>query len=246
MGTKLSTKFFFILVYLLIALICLYLFIHSAFFQIDKISVTGLNILTQEEIVNLSEIDNGMNIFQLNEQVCAKAIETHPLVRQAKIIRHLPREIEIEVEERQLWAIISYDDTFLAVDGEGVCIDKLSTLRTTERPIITIDVMPEQVYIGQAIQTEGIDLVRRIWENMADDKKAKVSDFHLISATGEVLLYTIAGTEIRFGNSERFSEKMEYLNQIFLIEEDFLEAGENVLDYVDLKYKGQPVLKTRV
>ena len=60
-----------------------------------------------------------------------------------------------------------------------------------------------------------------------------------------MIIYTVKGTEIRFGNADRFQEKVGQISQTFAIEADFAENGMEALEYIDLRFKGQPVVKTR-
>jgi cell division protein FtsQ len=59
-----------------------------------------------------------------------------------------------------------------------------------------------------------------------------------------LIIYTAEGTEIRFGKKERLDEKLSVISQVFKLEQEFLEAGQDALVYVDVRYKGQPVVKT--
>jgi len=245
MNMQISRKFFSISILLLTGLICSYLFLHSSFFNVQKIYISGLKIVSESEVINLSGLSPGCNIFEINEQLAAKAVEIHPMIKSAKIIRHLPGDIEIEVKEREVWAIVPYKDVFLCIDEEGICIDRLKYFSVLNYPVITIDSMPERVNLGQAVEPEGISEIKKVWDALSTENKEEVSDFHYINKSREIVIYTKRGTEIRFGSTERLDEKVSIFNQIFQIEKDFQEEGAEVLEYIDLRFKGQPVVKTR-
>ena len=59
-------------------------------------------------------------------------------------------------------------------------------------------------------------------------------------------IYTLQGTEIKFGIDERLEEKLSTLSQVFQLERDFIDTGQDDLIYVDMRYKGQPVVKTTI
>ncbi|MDD3267809.1 MAG: FtsQ-type POTRA domain-containing protein [Syntrophomonadaceae bacterium] len=245
MSKKLRSKIFQFAILILIFFISVFLFMHSAFFEIDKITITGLEKLTKEEVLKLSELKTGVNIFRIDEQFMCRTVEIHPLIKSAKVIRHLPRTVEMQVEERKIWALVPYQDMFLCIDNEGICIDKINSFSFASYLIITLDTLPERVNIGQAVHAEGIGKIRQVWEALSPENRKKISDFHYISNNKEIVIYTARGTQVKFGKMERLAEKAEFFNQIFIMEDDLQKAGVEELEYVDLRFKGQPVVKTR-
>ncbi len=245
MAKDLSSRFFSISILIFVALLCFYLFLHSSFFNVEGISVTGVKKVTESEIMELSGLSPGINIFEINDHLCAKLIEIHPLVKSAKIVRHLPRQIEIQVVEREIWALIPYGDVIICIDREGVCIDKLNYFSFFNYPVITLENMPEHVNLGQPVQAEGIEMIRKLWEALSENSRMKISDFHYNDRNKEIIAYTEEGTEVRFGNLERLEEKAGFFSEILQIEKNLQKKGTEVLEYVDLRFEGQPVIKTK-
>ncbi len=241
-----SHKVFAIFVFILLILICAYLFLHSSFFAIDKIYVTGSKNVSQSEIIKISGLKQGVNIFTINEKLCNQAVAIHPLIKSSIIVRHLPRQVEIQVKERKIWALIPYQGAFLCVDDEGICIDKLSYLSLVDYPVITMDKMPDHVNLGQAVNETGVKFAKQIWSKLSANEHKEISQFHYQNKSGEVLLYTCQGTEFRWGNTERLEEKIAFFKQMLKVESDMQSKGNDNLDYVDLRFKGQPVVKTRM
>lgn len=237
-------KFFRTSIFLLLIMICVYFFLHSSFFQVDTITVTGNSVVSQQEIISMSGIIEGINLFTANEKLVSRAVELHPMVKQAQLVRHLPRTLEIQVTERTMWAVVPVTGEFLIVDGEGFCINKSLLLPSIELPVITVDPVPQQIILGQAVEPQGIALIRQIWDGLSEEERGKFSDFHYTVSSGELVMYTVEGTEIRFGTDERLDEKIAAIDQVLDLEEDFQEAGKESLIYVDIRYRGQPVVKT--
>ncbi|SHG94323.1 cell division protein FtsQ [Thermosyntropha lipolytica DSM 11003] len=229
----------------IITLICLYLFLHSSFFNVERIYVTGNKEVSEEEILEIADIFPGINIFEVDNRLCSKAIELHPMIKKAQVIRHLPRSIEIRVEERTIWAVIPYNDVILCVDEEGVCIDRRPNFPAGDYPIITMEKMPAKINLGQAVQPAGMKMMYQIWSRLTPDMKRRLSDFHYINSKKEVVIYTSLGTEVKFGSDDRLEEKMELLEKVLKLEEEFNNKGNEAIEYVDLRFKGQPVVKTK-
>lgn len=241
-----SHKIFGIFVFILLILICAYLFLHSSFFAIDKIYVSGSNNVPESEIIKISGLTPGMNIFSINEKLCNQAVAIHPLIKSSIVVRHLPRQVEIQVKERKIWALVPYQGALLCVDDEGICIDKLNHFSLVNYPIITMDKMPDHINLGQAVDETGIKLARQIWAKLDANERKEISQFHYQNKNGEVLIYSRQGTEFRWGSTERLEEKIAFFKKMLKIESDMKAKGNDDLEYVDLRFKGQPVVKTRM
>lgn len=229
----------------IITLVCFYLFLHSSFFNVEKIYVTGNKEVSEGEILDIADISPGTNIFEVNNRICSKALELHPMIKKAQVIRHLPRSIEIRVQERTIWAVMPYYDVILCLDGEGVCIDRRPNFPKGDYPIITMEKMPSKVNLGQAVEPAGMKMMYEVWESFKPEVKKRLSDFHYMNSKKEIVIYTSLGTEIKFGSNDRLEEKVKLLEQVLKLEEEFSRKGTEVIEYVDLRFKGQPVIKTK-
>lgn len=245
MKNKSSSKLFIIALLLLLVLICIYLFLHSSIFSITTIKVSDNHIVTRNEILAMAGVSTGTNIFQLDQELTRRSVKLHPMVKDARIIRHLPATIEIKITERKSWAIIPYDDVFLLIDDEGICIDKLNQLPNQNIPLITMDKVDQRLNLGQAVNPTAVKMIRTVWQALSTDDRQNISQFHYNNQDKTLLIYTLHGTEIRFGNLDRLEEKITHFREAIDIEANLEKEGKDVLDYVDLRFKGQPVVLTR-
>ncbi len=245
MTTASRRRFFFkTSLFVLLLVLCLYLFLHSSFFQVNKIYVTGIDKVQSSDIIHMSGIVKGVNIFLLDETEAARAVRLHHLVREASIVRHLPRTIEIKVAERTVWGLVPFKGSLICVDREGICIDKDSELSMVSYPIVTFNRLPTYINLGQAVYPRGITRMTAIWDSISAEQRKEISEFHYNDKTDELTLYTTFGTEIRWGDNSRLAEKVNFLEQTFKLERDMYSKGKDTLEYVDLRFKGQPVIKT--
>lgn len=238
-------KAFKISLLILTVLVCVYIFLHSSVFNIATIKVSGNEKVSRNEILALAGVSPGTNIFQMNRELTQNSVKIHPMVKDTQVIRHLPQTIEIKVTERQSWAIIPYQDIFLVIDEEGICIDKINEMPKSYIPIITMDKFPERVNLGQAVNQQATDMIREVWQAFTDSNRKNISQFHYSNKDKSLFIYTMKGTEVRFGNMDRLEQKAKSFSEVIKIENDLQEEGKDILDYVDLRFKGQPVVKTR-
>lgn len=245
MHPKKSVNKFRVALLFFILLLSVYLFLHSTIFNIRQIEVFGNDKVSKEEIIALSGLSPGANLFEFNEAACSQAIEVHPMIKNVEIKRRLNRTIAINVTERQTWALIPYGDLFLCIDDTGICFDKLNYASFNDVPIITIEQMPEHVNLGQAVNHQATDMVKQVWDALPDDERQAISDFHYQNQDNTLKIYTTKGTEVRFGSLDRLQEKVDAIAQIIKLEADIETEGQDVIDYVDIRFKGEPVVKTR-
>lgn len=232
-------------VFLIIIIICIYLFLQSQFFYVKNITVTGNENVSPQLILELSQLTTGKNIFTVNGTMAQRSVQIHPMILKAEIKRHLPDTLEINVKERKVWAVVPYENYYMLLDRNGVYMDKVNYLKNNQYPIITFEDIKTPLTLGQTINKEGIEQVVSIWDKMDEKTRNQISEFHYENSKNEIIIYTIQGTEIRFGNLDRIDEKTAFFEQIFIMEKEIQEQGREILVYVDMRFAGQPVVQTR-
>ncbi|QGT99139.1 Cell division protein FtsQ [Candidatus Syntrophocurvum alkaliphilum] len=227
-----------------IVLVSVYLFLHSSFFKVDKIYVSGDETVPPEEVISLSSLEKGINIFRVNKELTSRSVEIHPMIKKANINRRIPRSIEIDIHERKVWAVVPANGNLLFIDNEGVLLDRASSAKINNYLIITMDKVPERITLGQVVNKDVVRMISPLIEQLSSDEKRHISQFHYHNKEDSLTIFTLNGTEIRFGDKERFEEKVKFFNNILLFEQQLNEEGRDVLKYVDLRFKGQPIVST--
>jgi cell division protein FtsQ len=90
--------------------------------------------------------------------------------------------------------------------------------------------------MGQATIPGPVKMIRQIWNVLTPSNQKQISEFHYLSQKEGLVIYTLRGTEIKFGNLDRLKEKVSFFNQIFSMEKDFPSKNNEVIQYVDLRY----------
>ncbi len=109
---------------------------HSGYFAIDKVQVENLHRLQEDEVVGLSDIRIGGNIFDLDLEAIGRKIAENPWVAEAEVQRVFPREVVITVREREPKAIINLGYLYY-VDGEGEIFKVLNGDDRLDYPVLT-------------------------------------------------------------------------------------------------------------
>lgn len=124
----------------------------SPLFRVSRISVEGLRLLETGEVLALSGIAPGANLYEVDLKDAAARVEAHPMLRSARILRTPPDGVLIAVVERTPLALINLE-TLCGIDEEGVLIPFHPTF--VDLPVIT-GVSLKAYTLGHPVSEEGL------------------------------------------------------------------------------------------
>ena len=205
--------------------------------EISNINVSGLELVTHEEVIQLSGIVKGQNILSADLSNGARGIEGHPWINTAQIERNIPDTINIEVTERRPLGLVSMDSLYVA-DENGVLFKKYSPEDALDLVLIT-GLERGEVEGGYILESELVDLIG-YFAAREDFNLTDLSEIHYDREYG-VSLYTLEGGIRLHLGSGRVVEKM-------LAFEDVLDAiGGSLRDVagMDLSDEYKVVVKYR-
>lgn len=125
-------KIFLILILLIIAIIFV---LSSSLFNIKSINVLNNNILSNEDIISLSNINIGQNIFKINKNASIDHLKENAYIEEVNISRKLPNTLEINIKERKRKYILQFADSYVYINNQGYMLE-ISTEKL-DLPIIT-------------------------------------------------------------------------------------------------------------
>lgn len=97
----------------------------TVFFKTERIIVTGETRYAQDEIVELSGIETGENIFLCDKAAASKKIvDALPFVAQANVGFVIPNAITIEIVEEVPSYVIGYSDGYYILGENGRILEK--------------------------------------------------------------------------------------------------------------------------
>lgn len=106
----------------LLVLFGLYEFAQSDFFTVTSIEVEGNKHYTVAQIVDMSAIKTGHNLFKTDTSAGKETLLQDPYIRLVSI-KKVPRgTIRIIVEEREEYAAVPYGDDYILIDKTGMVL----------------------------------------------------------------------------------------------------------------------------
>ena len=115
----------YLLKFFLFLLLCagVYFGVHIDYFTVDGIAVVGNEEISDDEILKLSELKTGENIFDVHPLFAQHRIKKNLYVEKVRVKRKLPNKIEISVTERSGKAQFQMGKKFVITDGDGMVLE---------------------------------------------------------------------------------------------------------------------------
>lgn len=111
-------------IFLVIAVISVMLSL-TVFFKTEKIIVTGETRYSHDEIISVSQIETGENIFLCDKSTASKKIvDAFPFVAEANVSFVIPNAITIEIVEEVPSYVVGYSDGYYIIGENGRILEK--------------------------------------------------------------------------------------------------------------------------
>ena len=215
------------------------LLLASDLFRVDQIMVRGSDRLTEQQVVDLSDIEIGSNTFKLDLGLIGSKIKENPWVREAQVQRIFPRQVVISLEEREPAAIINLGYLYY-IDKQGEIFKVLEAGDSLNFPVVT-GFNHER---AQSHDQEYVRYLRQIVGLLENLKNRhlfsldQVSEIHH-EENGSLSLLTLAGgVKIKLGCSG-FKKKLDRLERIYTQ----LQPKLQLLDYIDLNVDEKVIVR---
>ncbi|PRR78753.1 Cell division protein DivIB [Clostridium liquoris] len=225
-----------ILLFSTLIILCL----KHPYFDIKNIEVINNKNISKDEIIKLSGINKGDNIFYTNMDNIKNGIITNPYIMKVEIKRELPDTILINVKEREAVFYGEKDGKFAIVDKNGIVLEIRKDIKNMNLVKLQgFDV--EKSQIGKPIATDDdrkLQLVYNISSligNRKDNYKIALVD---IQDMNNIQFY-YGNVLIKVGNGDDLDKKLNKAFNILSQKEEIKNAKKA---YIDVSFDGNPVV----
>lgn len=173
-------------------LISVVIYLQSPLSQIKTININGNDTIAKEEIIELSDLAKGANIWTINKKSVKKKIQDNPIIQSASVKRSLPWDVDITIKEYDLVGFIQEKDYYLPVIEKGEIIKerKLKSIRG-EAPLLVN--FSEDKYLKniatelQALKPSILSMISELYWQPSKENKNKIllymNDGYVVSST---------------------------------------------------------------
>lgn len=213
--------------------------LSSELFSLKSIYVTGNKTITKNDIINLSHLQYGKNLFKVNKKKIVKSIFQNPKIKAVRIKRILPSSVSIDIIEREAIAIIPYLGSYLNIDDEALIIAVTGLSKETDIPIIE-GFEFNDFKIGETIKIDNekqLDITMDLLIVLRDIELNESIDLINVEDIDNVRLMTKEDISIILCNNDLYY-KMQMAKSII---EDLLKSEKKGI--IDMRHDGNPIFK---
>lgn len=216
-----------------------YFLLLNSSFKVEEFEIEGNNKVSDADIITLSGIHMGDDLFQCNVDDAADQIGLHVLIEDVNVRVRPFHKILIEVTEKDAVAGFVDDDTYYYIDSDQVVVGESEMVDET-LPLFSGFEIPAFISIGLQMDNAELDTDLAI----ANEAASLFSDYTLeISAQSESVnnIY-LNGVEVRLGTTGRLAQKLKALQSVAnTMSQQKLES----LEYIDISIPDEPVVKEK-
>ncbi|RYZ35414.1 MAG: FtsQ-type POTRA domain-containing protein [Myxococcaceae bacterium] len=167
-------------------------------FALESVTFTGLERASRPELLKLSGLAAGQNLWSLEPAALAKAMGQHPWVRTVEVTRRFPRGVSVEVSEHAPAALAVLGDLYV-LDEEGEPFKRVTPGDGLDLPLVTGLERDAYVADADAVRArfrEALD-VTRAYARLLPGRSERLSEVRLENSG--LALVTATGQEVRLG-----------------------------------------------
>lgn len=217
---------------LFISVIAVALF--TPIFNIDLIEVVGNEKFTNDEVINMSGIYVGQNLFKVNYFKAKDSISANQYIEKVKISRHYPNKVRITIEERKPAAYFQFLGSYLLVNKNGIVLDVLNSLNGLKIPSI-LGIKFKDYKLGDVLNVSTEDkpkfevVVQYLNELVNTNNLHLINKFDINDYNKIVVWAYNEKFQINLADSQKVQYKVSFLSEILQREKD--EKGNWVIDF---------------
>ena len=232
---KMNTSFLYIVVLVLLLALGLALFLRSSAFSVQQVTVQGLKLIPEGEILKLANGVQGQNLLLFDREGISYKISLHPLVKNIQFQRKLPHTLIIQVTERVPVALVVVPKGVVEVDAEGTFLRRLESWPKTDQPVIAGIELIDTVGPGQNIDNPSLMAALNLLGQAPTGLLAQIGELH-VDSDKQMKIYLSNGVEVRLGQADDWKLKLNALYELVSSNEYLsFQQGVRYIDFTAAK-----------
>ena len=196
-------------------------FLLSPLFNIVEVNVENNSKISTEEIISLSKIKTGDNIFKTRKTDVINSIKENPYIESVQVSRKLPNIINIIVKERTTNFLLEFVNAYVYLDKQGYILE--ISEEKLDLPIITGYKTPiEEIEPGNRLILEDLKKLEKVIEIVdvatSNDVIGYITKIDISDATNYKLILEGEGKVAYLGDTSELNVKILYMKKIIELE----------------------------
>lgn len=141
---------------IMLFIVAVILFMMSSVFNIKKIEVVNNSKISAEEIINLSGLTTGVNMFKTTNWKIRSNIKTNAYIENVNIKRNINGTVTLDITERKPTYMIKFEDKYVYINNQGYMLE--ISEKELKVPIIEgFLVTNEEFIVGNRLAVEDLN-----------------------------------------------------------------------------------------
>ncbi|MBM4263791.1 MAG: FtsQ-type POTRA domain-containing protein [Deltaproteobacteria bacterium] len=211
--------------------------LDNEYFAVRDIQVRGSEKVGGSEIVAMTGLRYGVNLWKVDAANIEQKVLRHPWVRRVLVRREFPHRVVIDVEERQPRAIVALGKLYY-VDSDGLLFKEIDAVEKTSFPLLT-GLRADELAAGGPALRKRVQEAMRLGELMTRDARP-LSEIHFAGPEQVVIYMTKYPIALRMGWGD-WQNKIARLDRVLAL----WKGHEERLASLDLSFRDQVVARLR-
>ena len=108
----------------------------AAGFSVNRVTIEGQKRVGNPDIMRALGLDRSVSTFGFDTAAAKQRLEKLPLIRRARVMRLLPSQLHVVIEERTPYAIWQHKSALHLVDQDGAVLEKLTQGNHSGLPLV--------------------------------------------------------------------------------------------------------------
>jgi cell division septal protein FtsQ len=203
-----------------------YVFLSDTYYVYEA-TVSGNALLSAEEVFQQTAMQ-GYSIFFIDPRVAEQRITMLPDIRQAKVTVSLPRQMVIEVREREARVVWQAGEVRYGVDEEGLTVSLPGDIQPA---IVIADLDATSLGLGDQVDSTAVAAAEIYHSLLPQASQFQYSREHGLSYQHE------HGWRVHLGDGEGAGLKVAIVDAL----EERLANQTDKVEYIDVRFPESPV-----
>lgn len=194
------------------------LFLMSSVFNIKEIVVVNNSKVTSQEIINLSTLKTGVNMFKITNGTIKEGVKINPYIEEVTVKRNINGIVTLDIKERVATYMLKFANNYVYINNQGYILE--ISENPLELPAITgFTTINEEIKTGNRLNIEDLqklDDVIKIIEISKNTPLANIITEVDISDSADYKLTVLSEKKtIKMGKMTNINIKLQMAGKVF-------------------------------
>ncbi len=199
------------------------LFMMSSIFNIKEIVVVNNSKVSSQEIINLSQLIPGINMYKITNKTIKNNIKSNAYVEDVSIKRNINGTVTLDVKERRATYMLKFANAYVYINNQGYMIE--ISEEPLELPIITgFLTSNEEMKAGNRLNVDDLNKLDDVIKIMEVSKNTPlaniITEIDISNSMDYKLTVASEKKTVTIGDMTNLNIKLQMAGKVFSAEKD--------------------------